>query len=149
MAKKSILSICLLITLLVISSCVFAANDLGQEVDDSWNQTQNTFGNVGNTVGNVAASIGNGIGTARNDIMGNDAMGNDNNETAGITTPDTNNDYTAARTATTATNNNPGGLSNMAITWIILGITAAIISGLIWYYGTQNNETRVKSNNNE
>lgn len=141
MAKKSLLSICLLITLLVISSSVFAANDLGEELQGSWNQTQNTFGNMGNTVGNVTSSIGNGIQTMGNDIMGN------NRETAGITTPDTGTDYTATRTATTATADNNGGLNNMAITWIILGITAAIISGVIWYYGTQHEETRVRDNN--
>ena len=140
MAKKTLLSVCLFITLLVISSCVLATDDLGNEMQSSWNQTQDTFGNMGNVIGNVASGIGSGIGN-----IGNDIMGNNNRETEGITTNEnmnnaenTGSNYTAERTATSATANNTGGLNNLAVTWIILGITAAIISARIWYYGTQN-----------
>ena len=60
MTKKLIFSVCLFITLLVLSSCVFAANSLGNELQNSWNQTTNTFGTIGNNVGNVASNIGKG-----------------------------------------------------------------------------------------
>lgn len=153
MTKKTLLSIFVLLTLLVLSSCVFAANNVGDELRDSWNRTEQTLNNVGGAVSNTVSDITNNNNNNNNNTnsnnSGNDA-GTDNNRstngTAGVTTmmnTDGNDGYTATRTATTNTGN---GISNLAMTWIILAITAAIIVALIWYYGTQNNETRIKDN---
>ena len=149
MIKKSLLSFYLFITLILVSSCVLASNNLGGELQNSWNQTKNTFNNMGNTVSGTIGNMTSGVTNTFNQMMNTTTNAID--ETSGMTTNEntdfmnqnTNTDYNAIRTATN--NNNNTGLSNLAMTWIILGITTVIIVSLIWYYGTQNNnETRVK-----
>lgn len=160
MTKKSLLSIFVFVTLLVISSCVLATNNLSDELGSSWNQTKNTFGNIGNAVGGTISNMSDNMNLNSNN-SGFSGLMNDTrstNGTAGVTTTmntgmngnmNTGSDYNATRTATTATTNT-GGISSIAMTWIIIGITAAIIVALIWYYGTQNNyDTRVRNNNHE
>lgn len=149
MTKKSLLSVLVFLTLLVISTCVLASNNLGGELKNSWDETKNIVKNIGNNVGNVVSNVTHMDGTNANNSGFNAGMDNNRstNGTAGVTTTrDTNADYNATRTAATNAGN---GISNVAMTWIILAITAAIIVALIWYYGTQNNnETRVRDNNN-
>lgn len=155
MIKKSLLSLYLFITLILVSSCVLATNNMGNELQSSWDKTKNTVTNVGNTVSSTIGTITNGTSNAFNQMMNTNST---TNTTDGITTnmntdmssmnSNANTDYNAIRTATSNNSNNTG-LSNLALTWIILGITTVIIVSLIWYYGTQNkNETRVKDNNN-
>lgn len=163
---KKVLTLGLLFVLVVFSSTFVFAESAGNEMQDSWNKTSETMGNVGNAVANTASNVGHAVANTfgmdknNNNDNNNNSTNNNNtnsnnnstNGTMGVTTNFNTNtngtgNYDTARTATTA-NNNVGGLSNMAWTWIIMGITAAVIVALIWFYATQqNNQTRIKDDN--
>ena len=61
--------------------------------------------------------------------------GDNKNTTTNNNRMTTTNDYAVTRTTTDAMTNN--GTSNLWI-WLIVGIAAIMIIGLVWYYGTQN-----------
>lgn len=124
MTKKTIITLLIFLTFLVLSSCCVFANNLGDELKNSWNKTEQSAQNVGGTISNV---------TNKN-ITTHSTM----------TGTATTSDYSATRTATSGTTGNIVGLTPFAMTWVVMAITSAIIVGLIWYYGTQNNETRIK-----
>lgn len=127
MTKKSIVILITFLTFLVLSSCCVFATNLGDELKNSWNKTEQGAQNVGGAISNVTNK-------------------NLTTHSSTATGTSTSSDYSATRTGTTETTGNITGLTPYAMTWIIMAITAAIIVGLIWYYGTQNNETRIKDN---
>lgn len=173
MAKKSLISFCLFIALLLATPFVFAENNLGNEMQNSFDKAQNSVGNFGNAVGGAISDVTNNISEGFSSIMNDDKstngtmgvttnrnttnnMNNTNNgyrtntsnsNTGTGTNTGTTGNYTATRTAT-STNVNGTGLSDTAIIWIVLGITAVVIVALVWYYGTQENN-RTKNNYNE
>ena len=84
----------------------------------------NAAQNAGNAIKNGAGAIGNGIQGAEGDNDDNNAN-NDNND---------NGNYTATRTSA---DNTMLGMNSTAWTWIILGIAAAGIIAIVWYYSSQ------------
>lgn len=144
MYRKILLTFCIF-SLLIISLCTYSI-----AATEGTNKVKNAVMNTGNMIGNTATSAANGVMNMTEDMvngaatLGNDTvnglekMGQDAGNTVGYTSntlENGDNNYDATRTATT--NDNLFGLSNNAWTWIILGIIAAIIVSLVWYYGAQ------------
>ena len=132
MYKKSLILVSVILFVLCIcSSFVLATNEV-----------KNAVSNVTNTVvdgvNNLGSDVRDGIGNAENGIEGALDMnnGDNRNTTTNNTGMTANNDYATTRTAADATTNN-NGTSNLWI-WLIVGIAAIMIIGLVWYYGTQN-----------
>ena len=142
MIKKSILIISIFCIMLMFGTATLAANT------HTNNAITNTMHNAGNAVTNGAHTMGNtinnGVHNAGNALSG--AIGNTTNAgtrtttgNAGVRTttgayPGTANSYTATRTGVFT----PGTTANIW-TWAIVGITAVIIGGLVWYYVATNN----------
>lgn len=147
MSKKIFTVVFAILALLFCSSFVFANNNLGEELKDSWNKTEESMHNVGSAIGNTTHDIMNGTNNNNNNDNNDN---NNNNNTRGIMGMSANNDggYTTTRTgvANAATNT---GLNSVAWTWIILAVTAVVIVSLIWYYANQENHTRVKDEQNQ
>ena len=103
-------------------------------VDGAQNLTEDVrsgIGNAENAIENGARDIGTAITDGVNDVMRTDI----NN--------DTDNANTTGYTATRTTAADVTGTNTMTFsmwTWIILAIAAAIIVGLVWYYGMQHND---------
>ncbi len=138
------------LTLLVVSLFIISLCSYSYAANNAMNTAKNAVMDVGNSIGGAAVTAKNAIVDGAKDIkngattLGNDTMntadniGNDARNTVDDTVGvldngDTN--YTATRTATG--NDNLFGMSNMAWTWLILGIVGIIIVGLVWYYGSQ------------
>ena len=106
-------------------------------VNDATNSVRNAVGGAENVTEDAAkgatGAIRNGINTMSNaaqntmNNMGNDAK-NMVNDTAN------NADYTAARTSTDANNNFLGFMGDNMWAWIVVGIVALVVIGVIWYY---------------
>jgi len=140
MSKKIFTVVFAILALLFCSSFVFANNNLGEELKDSWNKTEESMRNVGSAVENTTENITAGITNINN---------NDNNKNGIMGMSANNGDgYAATRTSTASATAN-SGLGSIAWTWIVLAITAVVIISLIWYYANQeNNQTRIKDQEN-
>ena len=133
--KNKFLISTLLFTLCIVFLCSYSfANNMMQSAG-------NAVMNAGNAIGNAAKNTGNALVNGTRSLtsgaanLGNDLTNSTDNMTDNRTTMDTNDDYTAQRTATA--NTGLFGMSDTMSTWLILGIVGAIIVGLIWYYGSQ------------
>ena len=86
-------------------------------------------GAVENTIENTMSDAGNAIGTTMNnaDNAMDNSMNNNNNRT----------NYTATRTSADIANTGTD-MSTLWV-WITVAIAGAVIVGLVWYYGAQNN----------
>lgn len=130
MYKKSLILVSVILFVLCICSGFVSAT----------NEVKNAVSNVTNTVvdgvNHLGSDVRNGVGAAKNGIEGALDMNNgDNKNTTTTNRMTTTNDYAVTRTTTDAMTNN--GTSNLWI-WLIVGIAAIMIIGLVWYYGTQN-----------
>ena len=126
----------------LLCSQVFATNNMMNSARNAANNAGGAISNAAvttkDTIVNGTQNLINGTATLGNDMMNgmqNDtdhAVSTQNNRTTNGTT---NGNYTATRTAT----GNTGlfGMSNTLSTWLILGAVAAVIIGLVWYYGAQ------------
>lgn len=137
MKKKSLIILFTMLTILFIFCNKSFANEnlkndiqaVGNDIVDSANNLASDVRNGVGAIENTAENGLNVIGSGITDVMNN--VGN-------MLTPNTmNNDegYTAARTSITDTNNY--NTTSTMWTWITLGIAAAVIVGLVWYYGTE------------
>ena len=152
MSKKLLISTVLLLTIVFSFNICFAANemqDLTNGVRNVVDGAQNTLENVGQGISNTSKEITGDIENKANQ-MSNDVMNtmDDNNNNNGETAKDTNNTvgYTATRTAT-STDDTFMGMNSTAWTWLILGIVAVAIVGLVWYYTAQLNSSRYNDRN--
>lgn len=131
MYKKSLILVSVILFVLCICSGFVSAT----------NEVKNAVSNVTNTVvdgvNHLGSDVRNGVGAAENGIEGALDMNNGDNKntTTNNNRITTTNDYAVTRTTTDAMTNN--GTSNLWI-WLIVGIAAIMIIGLVWYYGTQN-----------
>lgn len=175
MTRKTLALILTFLLIIFASSIIFAEENISDELKSSANQTGNTMQSIGNGVEKAAdgvMNVGRDIfGGLNDDNMNNEMNGNNNDSsnsannsmTAAQTTTDNTNggsttgttdgtaNYTATRTSSTLTNsgNSLFNLNSTAWTWIIMAITAAVIVSVIYYYGTQfENTTRVHDRNN-
>ena len=162
MTKKIFLSLAILSACLFFGSLSYAANTVmngtnnaGNAVKSSVNKAEagvaNVMGGTANTVNHTNAATHNTAGTAGATRTNTGAAGMNNNmgtagmhNTAGTTANNAlrrnstaNNRYATARTATTV-----AGISTRTWTWFILGATALIVLGLVWYYMAGSNERR-------
>lgn len=134
MRKKSLIIVSVLLAILFISTASFANNDLK-------NGIHNATDTVVDGAENLAEDVRSGIGTAENVIEDGarnigTAISDGVNDVAGAA----NSGYTATRTtASDITNSNT--MNSSLWTWVSLAIAAVVIVGLVWYYGTQHNDT--------
>lgn len=131
MSKKTLIGFAIFLVLFFTSNLAFAANnvvnDVGNGINNIVSNTKNMISDTGSNISSAANKTGmnnmeNNMSTDINkeeNIMSNDMMTDGTN-------------YTAARTATTAS-----GINNSTLMWIILAISAIAIVGLVWYYGKQ------------
>lgn len=160
MNKKIFISTLLIISLLLISSLSFAAentllqdgvNGIRNFVGGAENVIEDTARGAAGAIKNGANNVENSLNTAVDDITNNnDNMNDDNNNNnnnnnddnnymVGITDNNNNNEnYTAARTATFM------GMDGNTWTWFIIGIVGIAIIALVWAYSMQ--ETRTEHN---
>ena len=141
MKNKTLLSIFLIFAIILFTSSSFAAENMindavrGMEniADSAGNTMENMVDGVQNSMRGVAGSIGNGIDNIGNGMkyMANGAM-----------MSDTNNDYTATRTATTANTGNDTflGMNATAWGWFIMAALGLSIIGVVWFYGKQHED---------
>lgn len=146
MYKKLLVSSVLLLTIIFSFSICLANNEMQNLSDGVRNVvegTQNTLENVGQGISNTSKDITGSMENKANQLS-NDVMNtmNDNNNN-GETAKDTNNTmgYNAIRTAT-GTDNTFMGMTSTAWIWLILGVAALAIIGLVWYYTAQVNSSR-------
>lgn len=134
---KKIIAFLIGISILFITSSVFATNEVKASMDKAGSSIQNAVNGAGNVVRNGASAIGNGIKDVGNSVQhGVSSMGQAATET---TTTD---GYTATRAATQTRSTTQGGtflgMSANTWTWFVLAIAALAIIGLVWYYAMQN-----------
>lgn len=140
MKKRLFFSILLIVLAIVLSfSYTYATNNMVKDI-------RNIVGGAENVVENTAKDMVNGVreGTNKLENFGNnmtDDMKKDTNNTmlAGDIKGNNNdnNEYSAQRTSTNATNSTFLGMSSNMWTFIIMGILGIAIIALVWYYGKQ------------
>ncbi len=129
-------------TLLIV--CIFSfnlclANDAKTMVEDASNSVKNVVGGAENVVKNTAEDVSNGAKNVTQSVE-NGAQ-NTTNQAGNAMQGTMNDSYNATRTSVD-TNAGTGastfmGMSATAWTWLIMGIAAAAIVALVWYYGSQ------------
>lgn len=160
MTKKIFTTLFVLAITLIFSSFVFAnttTDDMGSEMSSSWDKLSNTAQNMGNNVRGAIDNMGDTMtgNTDNNNTNNNTDNSNVNNATTGNTNntnnndddlfADTNNGYTATRTATTTNTGLFGMDASTMWTWLILAILGVAIVALVWSYGKQTtNNTHTK-----
>lgn len=159
---KKIFAFLLALSLIFVTSSVFAANEIKDSMNKAGSSMQNMANGAGNVVKdagaaltngvqNVGNAIGNGVRTVGNTITGGTTSNNGSygatrtgTTTAGMTRTDNmNGDYTATRTATDGT---IMGMSPNTWTWFVLAIATLAIVGLVWYYAMQNKTEYTREN---
>lgn len=132
-----------IITILSITifsfSVVLAADDNGGMLQDAANDVRNVVGGAENAVEDGAKDIANASRNATGDME--NTMNADSNRNM-----DNNNgnadSYTATRTDADANGSATFmGMNSTAWTWLIIGIAGIAIVALVWYYGTQVNNS--------
>lgn len=142
MLKKIFITLVLIFSFVLFCSYTFATNTtlvnnagnamrdtkdaIGNAIHEGVNNTGNAMHNAADNAGNAVHNATNNAGTALHNATNN--TGTTVNRTATGTT-----NYNAARTATPA-----GGIMNNNMwTWIVVGVIALAIVGLVWYYSVQ------------
>lgn len=137
---KKIFFTFLLISLLFFSiSYSFATTNVGNDLMSAGKNVGNAVKGTADAAIDGARDLTNGASNMMND-MTNANGDKESDATNTLATTDgifdnAGRDYTAMRTSTT--DNNLLGMSEMAWTWLILGIVGAVIVALVWYYGAQ------------
>lgn len=133
MLKKSLIIVLSIFTIFLISTSIFAANEL----NGAANTVRNVVGGAENVlekgVTGAINSVREGTQATENtvDNMGDNRDGQRSDTTGAVRDND---GYTATRTAT---NNITGTANNSMVMWVILAVVGAIIIGLVWYYANQ------------
>lgn len=149
MKKKLIMSVLFLAIALVVSfSYTFATNEANMNPVEG---IRNFVGGAENVMEDAASGAANGIrnmtGAVENtmeNVTNNNPVNNNANKVAGAITTDNNDgNYTARRTADSAT---LGGMTSNTWTWIIVVLAAIAIIALIWAYARGKNYS---SNNDD
>ena len=104
---------------------------------DAANGVRNAVGGAENAVEDAAkgtaGAVKNGINTMSNGAQ--NTMNTVGNDAKNVATESANKaEYTATRTATETNNNFLGFMGNNMWAWIVVGIVALIVIGVIWYY---------------
>lgn len=156
MHKKLLIGLTLLFILIIPFTICYANDDDMKKASDSAknavsgaeNAVEGAAKNMGNAIQNIGNSIKDGAHQAKNEVKnsmdktGNNIQNGLNN--IGNTMNNNNSDYNATRTAAEGTFM---GMTSNTWSWLILGIAAVAIIGLVWYYSVQLNDN--KRNKNE
>ena len=140
MIKKALISFILTILFVSLTMSSFAMNTMVDGARNIVGGTENMIENAGN---NISNGVKNGLNTVTHGTENvvtdvKDGMQNTGNSMAGMMTSSNNNDgYTAQRTATNGVT--VAGMSTNTWSWLIIGITAAVIIILVWSYLKQKN----------
>ena len=116
-----------------------AARNAGNAIQGVGNTIRDGMNNAGNEIRNSAQKTGNTIENAGNH-MENAMSDNTNNQDNQNNNSDSSNDYTATRTSGEETFM---GMTSNTWSWLILGIAAVAIIGLVWYYSMQLNNNKI------
>lgn len=150
MKKKIALFAIIILSSIFIVTYSFADNDM---LGDATNGIRNFVGGTENVIEDAAGGVRNFF-TDNQNTTENVTYNNNNsdniaysNYTSSAMTQNTNNNYTATRTAaTTSADNSLFGMGPTAWTLFILAVLGIITVGLVWYYGTQK-ESRYSNRN--
>ncbi len=155
MSKKLFFTILTILTLTFSFTYVFANNGMQDAVNGvrnaiggAENAVENTAKDVSNASKDVTGDIEKGGKTATNNIMSDTKGDTDNGKNMmSMGSQNDDNSYTATRTAT----DTPTfmGMSSTSWTWLILGIAALAIIGLVWYYSMQLTGNNYDNGDNE
>ena len=143
MKSKTIFFLIVFSIFVLFSTACFAEDNMMNNISEDF---QNTMQNEGNMIKDTANGMANGVKDGVNGVA--NAMGNMGATVMDSMDMNNNNDnYTAERTATTGYTNEGTflGLNSTAWTWIVMGIVAATVIGLIIYYNTQKDYDRNRS----
>lgn len=145
MKSKIAIIIVAIVSLLLIATYSFAANDI---LGDAANGIRNFVGGTENVIEDTAKGVTTGIREGFTDVE--DATENrttSNENQSSMMTSNTNNDYTVQRTSATA-NTNGMLFGNNPLAWslFILAVLGIITVGLVWYYGSQKEERYTRKN---
>ena len=134
MHKKTLVIVSVLFFVLVLfSNTVFANNELKQSVSNVTNKIIDGTEKLG-------SDVRTGIGNAENGIENFLNMNNNNTDTNNNGANDSFvNNYVTTPTDTTGFTQDTFN-SNLWI-WLIIAVASIVIIGLVWYYGTENNNT--------
>lgn len=153
---KKIFAAILALTLIVLTSTVFAADEVQESMNKAGSNIKNVVEGAGNVVKDGAAAVGNGVkdlgDTVKNGVNGietgaKDLTAGTENAVGGMTrNMDGDTGYTATRTATGGTFM---GMNGTTWTWFILAIAALAIIGLVWYYAMQNSNEYSRDHHND
>lgn len=155
MHKKLLISLVLIVSL-ILPFTICYAND---EMQKASNSVKNAVGGAENAIEGAAKNTGNAIQSAGNTVInGANQLGNEIKDSANKAgnsiengannvknTIDNNNnnndnsDYDATRTSGEGTFM---GMTSNTWSWLILGIAAIVIIGLVWYYSVQLNHNK-------
>lgn len=155
MSKKLFFTILTILTIAFSFTYVFAADGF----KDATNAVRNVVGGAENAVENTAKDVSNASKKATGDVenagkdvaedvgSGTKNVSKDVENTVTMTNPDDNAGYTATRTSGDAPTFM--GMNSTAWTWLILGIAAVVIIGLVWYYSMQLTGNNYDDGNND
>ena len=146
MLKKAFLILATLSFVFCFSTLCLAAH-VPNTITDSMHKTGNTINGAVDGVRNAAGHTTNAV---NNGLTHNTPAGTTTHNITGVGAPTGTGTaahragtggYTAARTATPNTFNR----TTTMWSWIIVGATVLIIGGLIWYYVSDANKTRLRT----
>ena len=142
MKKKYLMMITISILLISLTSISFAASTLSNNVKNTTNAIGGAVANTADHAKNALATgkqkVENGLSNAKNAVT--DSVEKTTNSTKNASNAMANtmnnmdNNYNATRTST---DTQFMGMTSQGWTWLILGIVALAIVGLVWYYGRQ------------
>lgn len=152
MHKKLLISLVLIISL-ILPFTICYAND---EMQKASNSVKNAVGGAENAIEGAAKNAGNAVKDAGNTLTnGANQMGNEikdsankagnsiengaNNVKDAIDNNNDNSDYDATKTSGEGTFM---GMTSTTWSWLILGIAAIVIIGIVWYYSVQLNHNK-------
>ena len=152
MHKKLLVSLVLIMSLILPVTICYAesemqkaSNSVKNAVGGAENAIENAAKNAGNAVKSAGNAVMNGVNQAGNAIMDSANKAGNSIENAMTNNTDNNDDYNATRTSAEGTFM---GMTSNTWSWLILGIAAIAIIGLVWYYSVQLNNGR-RNNDDE
>lgn len=151
MHKKLLVSLVLVVSFILPFTIVFAndemqkaSNSVKNVVGGAENAVEDAAKNAGNTVQNVGNTIRDGANQAGNEVKdsANKAGNSIENGANAVEKSITNNNGTNYDATRTSTEGTFMGMTSNTWSWLILGIAAIAIIGLVWYYSVQLNNNK-------
>ena len=154
MRKKLLIGLVLAISLIFSFTFCFAndemqkaSNSVKNAVGGAENAVEGAVKGTGNAIQGVGNTIKDGMNNAGNEIKDSanktgNTMENAGNNVKNAMTGNNDDNYTATRTSGEETSFM--GMTSNTWSWLILGVAAVAIIGLVWYYSMQLNNKHNK-----